>query len=296
MKNTIVFIFSVLCAAMAIVSCKDEALKERSIFDREIEQTQNVLDEWIRQNYNLPYNIEVIYKWKDVEANMGYELIPPEIPRSYQLLKIVLYTWIDAYGEVMGFDFVKSHMPRQIMLVGSKAWKTNSTWLDGTAEGGMKVTLFNVNGLMINNSFLNDNYLKVMHHEFAHILHQIKEIPVEFEEIARNDYILDDWNRGTAEDALTAGFITKYSRSQAREDFVELISCYVTYSEVAWKAAMKTAGEQGELLINRKMAIVRQYLNDEWNLDIDELHAVFQRRLDDLASLDLDFDNILNEQ
>ena len=45
----------------------------------------------------------------------------------------------------------------------------------GTAEGGKKITLYNVNDLnvkKINIEKLNNYYFETMHHEFAHILHQ----------------------------------------------------------------------------------------------------------------------------
>lgn len=47
----------------------------------------------------------------------------------------------------------------------------------GTAEGGMKITLYNVNDInpdQIDINLLNDYYFQTMHHEFAHILHQTK--------------------------------------------------------------------------------------------------------------------------
>ena len=45
----------------------------------------------------------------------------------------------------------------------------------GTAEGGKKITLYEVNSLDFENvdiEVLNEYYFKTMHHEFAHILHQ----------------------------------------------------------------------------------------------------------------------------
>lgn len=47
----------------------------------------------------------------------------------------------------------------------------------GTAEGGMKITLYNVNDInpdKIDINLLNEYYFQTMHHEFAHILHQTK--------------------------------------------------------------------------------------------------------------------------
>ena len=86
--------------------------------------------------------------------------------------------------------------PRIIMLVGSPAINPRSRTIEvGLAEGGIKVTLLNVNrlGNYVNNpaqliNVLNDEYFHTMHHEFAHILHQTKSIPTEFRILSAGHY------------------------------------------------------------------------------------------------------------
>ena len=59
----------------------------------------------------------------------------------------------------------------------------------GTAEGGMKITLYNVNDInpdKIDINLLNEYYFQTMHHEFAHILHQTKNYDPAFDRITEN--------------------------------------------------------------------------------------------------------------
>ena len=76
---------------------------------------------------------------------MLYEVITP---KAQQMAKIVKYLWFDAYGTVVGPDFLKENGPRIIHLIGSPAYNPISgTILLGTAEGGLKVTLYRCNEL-----------------------------------------------------------------------------------------------------------------------------------------------------
>ena len=51
---------------------------------------------------------------------------------------------------------------------------------------------------------------------------------------------------------------------------------------------MQQSGEKGAKLINQKFEIVKSYLQNSWNIDIDELRSVVLRRTSEIKDLDLE--------
>ncbi len=177
-----------------------------------------------------------------------------------------------------------------LVFVGSFGYNSNGTILLGTAEGGLKVSLYGVNDLdETSPEQLNNYYFNTIHHEFAHVLHQNIPYTTDFNQIVGAGYISDEWSTTWgANESLEAGFISDYSSKSANEDFVELISHYVLASETDWEATITNAGDVGGPIINQKIAIVKAYIKSSWNIDLDELRAEIQNRYANLASQDLD--------
>ena len=161
----------------------------------------------------------------------------------------------------------------------------------GTAEGGMKVILYNVNNI---DNYLNDpeqlnaSYFHVMHHEFTHVLHQTKPYDPDFEKITESDYIGSQWAETADTTANKKGFVTAYAMDQPDEDFAETISCYITNDQTWWDHLLKGAGEKGASLITQKFEIAKTYLRDSWNIDINQLRATVLRRCNEIPELDLE--------
>ena len=88
--------------------------------------------------------------------------------------------------------------------------------------------------------------------------------------------------------ALQVGLISRYAGSEDTEDFVELISIYVTRPQEAWDKLLTTAGADGAAIINQKFEIVRNYLQNSWNINIDELRESVLRRADEVPDMDLE--------
>ena len=236
---------------------------------------------------------------EDIEADMKYTLAPAMPDKCIALSKVIKYLWLEAYDEVAGLTFTRTYTPRVIHMIGSGAYNTNNTVVLGTAEGGLKITLYRVNDIdpeHVTAAQLNDAYLKTMHHEFAHILHQTKNYSTEYQNITGKDYIGDDWSSNSQTEALarSKGFISRYARYSADEDFVEMISIFVTRDEAAWEALLKASEtvaegnkETGRALLEQKFEIVKDYMKNSWNIDIYKLRTVVQRRGDSLGQLDL---------
>ncbi len=226
---------------MGLTSCSEDELDPESIFPK-IDETLDPnsatyqLDKFLRDNYLIPYNLDFRYKMQDVGTNMNYNLVPATYSNSIDLAVLTKYLWFDAYNEVVGPDFLKLYGPRIIHLIGSPAYNpTSGTMILGLAEGGIKVSLFRVNSMNINDfNQMNEYYFKTMHHEFAHILHQTKTYPSEFNKLSVGKY--DSTNWGDRQDGPCAswGFTSNYASSEFREDFAETIANYIVKTDEQW--------------------------------------------------------------
>ncbi len=282
LKRLLAFLPFYLLTFLLFASCSDDDLDSQSIFD-DVTTEQTDFDQWIYKNYTLPYNIRLYYRLQDIESDYNYTLAPADYDKSIQLAHIVKYAWIEAYDEVAGRDFTATYVPKILHFVGSAAYN-NGTMVLGTAEGGMKVTLYLVNSFSVDRDILNTYYFKTMHHEFAHILHQTKNYPTEYDQISAADYISGDWYTMADTAAHHRGFVTPYSMSEAREDIAEVTSEYVTKTATEWQAIIDDAGTSGAAIINRKLTIVKNYMQDSWGIDLDNLRSVVQRRMDDIVA------------
>lgn len=171
--NKWIFIVTVM-AGVFLTSCNEDALSDNSIFDTETPE-RNEFDNWLLTEYVDPYNINFKYRFEDKESDQQYNLVPAEYGKSVALAKLVKFLWLQSYEELMddNGEFIKTYCPKIITLIGSKAYNPDShSVVLGTAEGGLKVVLYNVNELDTENpdvEILNEWYFKTMHHEFAHI-------------------------------------------------------------------------------------------------------------------------------
>ncbi len=264
-------------------SCRTDELGD-SIFDTN-SPDRTKFDSWLLENYINKYNIDFVYKFSDNESDKTYNLIPADLKKSQILAQIVKHVWLEAYDEVAGIDFTRQYVPKMIFLVGSGAFDGSGSVVLGTAQGGLKVTLYAVNDLKLEIGFLNEYYFHVMHHEFAHILNQNKGYDKTFIRITESGYIGNDWYLDTDAAAQKKGFITAYSQYEANEDFVETYSMYVTHDQTWWDKALATAGATSGTLITKKLDIVRTYFSTKWNIDIDSIRTVILRRGNDVPTM-----------
>ena len=291
MKYRYLLIAVLFTLAGSFVSCSKDNLDSTSIFP----ETQPKLDKfetWMENNYTLPYNVDMQYKLNDIETEGKHNLVPADSAKSAKLAIITKYMWFDAYNEVAGQNFVKLNSPRVVMLVGSPAFNSDGTETLATAEGGYKVTLYRVNELtkatIYNYNWLNFYFFHTMHHEFTHILNQKKPYDESFDKITPTTYVSGEWYQLGEEECLKEGYISNYARSEPREDFAELLSFYVTDSPQKWNDRLQRAGTKGASLINQKIALIKSYMKNSWNIDIDDLRDVVLRRGKDLRKVDLE--------
>lgn len=258
-------------------------------------------DMYLHREFLKPYNLEFAYKLKDVTTDMDYNLVPTTLDNSKKLAVLVKYLWYDAYKNVAGSDFLKKYGPKLIVLIGSSGYNpANGTEILGLAEGGIKISLLKVNHIDVANvDMLNEYYFLTMHHEFAHILHQIKSYPADFNLISYKNYDPFTWQSKHDEIAWSMGFVSPYGSSQTQEDFVETIAHYITRTDEQWNTLLSKSekewivdeqtgqlrettvysdGINGKAVILQKLNICRVWLKSAWNIDIDKLRAEVQTR------------------
>jgi substrate import-associated zinc metallohydrolase lipoprotein len=280
----------ILCAVAGLfVSCKNDDLNPDSIYDT-TPPIRNEFDQWLIDNYVNTYNVDFKYRLEDIESSQTHTLAPADYDKSIAMAKLVKYLWFEAYDEARGIVFTRKYAPRMIHLVGSGAYNSEGTMILGTAEGGLKVTLYLVNWLDpedLDIGFLNYYYFKTMHHEFGHILHQTINYDPNFKLISEADYVSGNWYQQSNATAYSKGFVTPYAMNQPDEDFVETYAVFLTSTPAAWNALLTSAGASGRPVIEKKFDIVKNYLSKSWNIDIEKLRDVIQRRSGEIGMLDL---------
>ena len=291
MKKNIYAILLAFVASFALMSCSDDDPSSESIFPT-TSPKRDAFDKWLLENYTFPYNVEMKYKMEDIESDMKYHLVPADSAKTAKLSIIMKYLWFDAYNEVVGPDFIKENMPRTIHFIGSPAYNSEGTMVLGTAEGGLKITLYMVNSLddetLKDYDTMNEYYFHTLHHEFTHILNQKIPYDQSYKLITESGYVSGDWYLIPDKTAHQAGFITPYAMVEPLEDFAEMLSGYVTKSQSEWNAILADAGTTGAASISAKLDIVRNYMQESWNVDIDQLRAAVLRRANTLSAVDLE--------
>jgi len=290
---------AVLLLVLGFWSCSPNDEFTKSVFDTttttDTHAANYAFDNWLRESYLVPYNLDFRYRMQDIGSDQDYNLVPVSFVNAQKIAKLVKYLWFDVYSTIVSPEFLKENGPRIIHLIGSPAYNPISgTILLGTAEGGLKVTLYNCNALNpADVDMLNEFYFKTMHHEFAHILHQKRQYPTEFGLISQGKYNPLGWQYMTDSEAATKGFVSTYAGSQNREDFVEIIANYLVKSDAQWNNILSIAalpgvdysgktlpddGIKGDVVIQQKLEIARKWLKNSWNIDIDALRAEIMKR------------------
>ncbi len=315
--RNLLYLTVVAFVSLGVVSCSDDDLDSESVFpdvDESLDQTSYTfqLDSFLKREYLIPYNLEFIYRMEDAGSDMDYNLVPARYDASVDLATLTKYLWFEAYEAQADSDFMPENSPRIIHLIGSPAFNSvNGTMVLGLAEGGIKVTLYRVNYIDPTDiSQLNEYYLKTMHHEFAHILHQTKTYPTEFQTISTAQYDPMGWQDRDDRVCNSFGCVTAYASSESREDFAETVANYITKTDEEWAEIMYNAalnwetdgdgtvtgynddgegglddGVAGADIITQKVSLARTWFSDSWGLDLDSLRAEVQRRQ---ASIDID--------
>lgn len=243
---------------------------------------QNDFDKWLTDNFVKPYNIDFKYRYEDIEGDFDYYLVPAKYDDAITMAHLVKYLCIETYDKIGGHDFTCTFFPKMFYNVGEWEYNNNHSIVLGTSESGRKIFLAGLNYLssyIKSALLLNEFYFKTIHHEFVHILNQNKPIPTSFQPISSENYVPGMWNEEPYNTGYyERGFISDYAQDSYQEDFAEMMSIYITNSEDSWNKKLASAGNDGSAIIQLKLDIVRDYMIENFGINIDDLREELQTR------------------
>lgn len=250
---------------------------------------QGPIDKWIFDNLTTPYNIAVKYKWDQSEIELNKTVVPVKEEQVIPVMSAIKQAWIDVYEAEAGSFFVKKYTPKFFILEGSGSYNPDGTTTLGTAEGGRKVVLYQLNyfrtkgmpGYVPSDSFVIKEVFHTIHHEFGHILHQNVMYPLEYKRITVGLYTTN-WNNVSDAEARQDGFITPYSMSGPDDDFVEMISIMLTEGKAGFDRIVNsitgtspngTTAAEAKSRLRQKEALIVDYFKTVWKIDFYSLQA-----------------------
>jgi substrate import-associated zinc metallohydrolase lipoprotein len=291
MKKILFLFFAI---STLFTSCTKDDELGKSLIDTSTPELNDV-DEWIRENYTYPFNVEVKYRWDNSEVDNSKILTPPAKADVIPFLDNMKKIWIDPYVNSGGIDFMKRFIPKQMVLIGSHNYNDNGSIVLGQAEGGRKISLFDLNYISFDFSGLKSfekrkamepilRVFKTMHHEFGHILHQTVAYPIEYKKIC-TEYT-SNWKNFSDLDAKRLGFITGYSMLNPDEDFVEMLSVFLMSGNEGWNKIIDdiyvydknwnkdlAAADKAKAKIRQKEKMIADYMQQVWKINIYDLQA-----------------------
>ncbi|AKU70431.1 zinc-binding metallopeptidase [Prevotella fusca] len=298
MKKNILALSLLAAVAAGFTACSDEDLSSESVI-KPSKTAETVFDKWLHKNFVVPYNIQVQWRYEDNESDMSYYDVPADSAQSVELAHIIKYTCVEAYTQAAGIDFTRRYFPKLFSFLGEFEFENSGSFKLGTAEGGKKIRLLGVNHLdeyKNNRTYLDEYYLKTIHHEFVHIVNQTKDYPREFGKVTPGGYVNDSWSSskyGTGFEQR--GFVTAYSQKEEREDIAEMVSTYIISTKEQWDAILKKAvivdangkavsDQPGVTAINKKLEICKRYYKESFNIDLDKVRDAVIERENDVVS------------
>jgi substrate import-associated zinc metallohydrolase lipoprotein len=289
------FSLIIVTASFFFVSCKKEdplpPLEDISGLGGDT-WVPTAIDNWIYDTLTVPYNISVKYKWDQTEIDLNKTLVPIKEEQAIPALDAINRVWIRTYVNEAGTLFFKNIAPKFFVLVGSPAYNSDGSIKLGTAEGGRKVVLYDMNNFRIkgmpgyNQATDTPGVIRVfqtIQHEFAHILDQNIRVPVAFSRSSVNAYSAD-WLNITDNEAREEGFITPYSQSSRDDDWAEMVSFllvngrdyfenYVNSINYTGTTLTGTTAAQARQRLRDKEAALVSYFEQAWHIDFYEMQA-----------------------
>ena len=323
-------------ASLALSACKgaDSDLSKESVV--RTPEHQSELDKYIEEQFSRPYNIEVLYRYREYEIGRGWVTSPARAENSLQFVNVLRYLFLEPYVETTSKDFVRQFSPQALILTGYYGYNPppSNTYTLASTINGIKIVFMDINHLdfptlkalyaerealqgktdaasvaryneldaqikKTNQSYittLRTSYLRTIYHESAHTFHQRVEPTTDFDKITSLDYKGGTWTTWWTRNgkrSIQYGFISNYASQEPHEDFAELFAHYIILTPEEWAAKMQEAdvipsgaSSSGKVLIERKLAIIKEYMTRQWGLDMDLLRSNVQKRYPEFARQD----------
>ncbi len=252
--------------------------------------SEDPLDLYIEENFVDEYGVAVRYRFVDRYVDQNKRVTPPKLEVVQPMLEFLTEFWIEPFTQVAnGTRFFKSHVPAEVILIGSTIYNADGTVTLGTADAGARITLTEVNDIDITNRAWIFRQLGTIYHEFAHIVHQRYNLPSSWQEISPQGYTsLGSWYNLTDEEALQRGFVSPYGTSTFNEDFAEVVAFllfepefYTRYIEDETDCTTVACVErnEGRARLRRKYNAILEHYEQNTGVDLLKVRAIIQAKL-----------------
>ncbi len=318
---------------LTLSSCSDDDLGPTIFPDpgNELDSTAYTykFDKWLQQNYLQPFNLQFVYKMKDISTNMNYNVVPADLQKAEDVAVLAKYMWFDAYEAVAGdgANFLKQNSPRMIHIIGSPAYQTDGSIIQGLAvrslgfvdpyassqyrEDYAETTAlyitysdeewaqllddashgwyYDSNSSMAyrycyytNNEVSDDNIKYAATNEVRdYVTPDDDTVKVSFNTINNSVRYSNNYYMGTAPYTINSDS-TAYHDAKGRPVDAGGYLLDLDGSRIRIPLLIHdvedTDGVKGNEAILAKLAIIRQWFLDSWNIDLDALHREVQKR------------------
>ena len=256
---------------------------------RQVELSTDPLDVYIHENFTEPYGVAVRYRFVDRYVDPAVRVTPPRRELVQASLEFLQEYWIAPYLEVdNGGEYFSSTVPAEVVLIGSFIFRTDGTVVLGTADAGARITLTDINSIDEENPEWLFRQLGTIYHEYAHIMHQLYDLPPGFQEISPRGYTSrGSWFTLDDAEALRRGFVSPYGTSDVNEDFAEVVAfllyepdffdLYINSEDCTDDACLER--NEGKAMIRAKYNSILEHYERNTGVDLLRLRARIQERL-----------------
>jgi substrate import-associated zinc metallohydrolase lipoprotein len=277
----------VVILSIVLGSCYDD--EKLSVPIKTVTSSEDALDQYIQANFIDEYGVAVRYRYVDRYVDQTKRVTPASLDNVEPMLDFLTDFWIEPFVQVPNGDaFFRSHVPAEIIFIGSAIYNSDGTITLGVADAGARITLTEVNIIDLNDQDWVFRQLGTIYHEFAHIMHQRYNLPPNWQQISPGGYSSSgSWYNLTEEEALQRGFVSPYATSSFNEDFAELVAFllyhpdfYEIYmeDEICSTAACE-ARNAGRAKIRTKYTALLNHYKQNTKVDLLAVRALIQAKL-----------------
>ncbi|MFV0376752.1 MAG: substrate import-associated zinc metallohydrolase lipoprotein [Mangrovibacterium sp.] len=287
--------YSLIVVALAFASCKDDVNTEHVRVD--VAESTHPNDIYARENFTKVYNSRIVWRRDEINSDIDKFVVPPYEELVIPMMKVLQEFWIGPFNTTPeGKALVDQLFPPEIVMLGSGQYNVEAGTITlGIAEGGVRITLTQVNEYDMTDADWLQQQLRTILHEFAHITHQSKSLPDGWKDISSNR-TGTNWVNISDAQAITMGYVSPYASSSAAEDFADFVGIFLATPKEEFEANYLsledcyglTDAEEieaclerqvGITILNEKYDVVVSYYNEKFGIDILALRDEIESRI-----------------
>lgn len=259
---------------ISLVACQQERLPIPKIQQR----STTLLDQWLREEYLIPYNINVMYKSTSYNVQFFRNNIVPDVEQVRPTLHAIKKLIIEPLDNIVDSNFCKNNGPRFIQLFGAPNFNGLNVEDIATPLGGSIAPLFDINHFDEGNK--EEVYRLCRFYTFAIAKAMMEKKPVDLDKFAKfNVLAYEDWTKDAKSQKgrydektpimVEFGYFTKAATGSALNDFCETFSILVCKSPKIIDGYLNSNEKRmatGKEILRKKVAFVDEYLYKNYGI------------------------------